>query len=136
MADDTHYRNMITSGNPCPVCIDAEDNAGALTLEEWATSQWGDTDSIIRYCNQTTYCHCVFIPEEVFDEIPELDYSIKLRGDDETDIDSVIDIHPGEEELRDLMDEYNARFGVLPRWIYDYSVDEMPEILRKLLRVH
>ncbi len=125
--------NVILSSNPCPICISAA-RQSPMTLEEWRSSQWGDTDSKKRFCNLKAHsCHCIFVPVEMLDELPAIGEKVKLRSDKVTDIKPVIDIHPNEIILKELMEEYNTTIGVLPKVIYTMPIEGVIPFLREKL---
>ena len=127
-----NYTNINLSSNPCPVCKEA--NGKSMTLEEWKKSPYGLTDSKKRYCNLKGYrCHCIMVPTEMLPELPEIGKRVKLRSDEDSDIRSIVDFHPNEQTLKELMDEYNATIGKLPKEIYDMPIDEIIPYLKKLL---
>lgn len=126
-------KNVILSSNPCPICKDAA-RQPAMTLKEWRKSPWGDTDSKKRYCNLKAHnCHCLLVPVEKFIDLPEIGKQVKLRSDKETDILAIVEIHPNEILLKDLMDEYNATIGKLPDEIYDMPLEDVIPYLKEQL---
>ena len=126
--------NIILSTRPCPVCKDAA-RQPPMTLQQWQQSRWGDTDSKRRYCNlKGHYCHCILVPPEMLPDIPEIGKKVTLRGDPDTDIRSIVEIHPNEELLKELMDEYNLTLGKLPKKIYDMPLEEVAGYLDDLLK--
>ena len=127
-------KNVILSSNPCPICIDAARQPPMIkTL--WRNSRWGLTDSKKRYCNlKANSCHCILVPPGLIEELPDLGKKIKLRGDPDSDIRKIVDIGPNENELKELMDEYNARIGKLPSEIYDMPLDDITPFLEEELR--
>jgi len=128
------YTNVILSSNPCPVCLEAEGKF--MTLAQWKKSKYGLPNSKKRYCNlKKQSCHCLMMPENMLDKFPRIGKGEKLRGDKDTDIKAVVDIHPNEQVLKDLMDEYNAKFGRLPDEFYEIPLDQCIPFLRKLLGI-
>lgn len=126
------YKNIILSSNPCPVCLDAENRS--MTLAEWKKSKWGLTDSKKRYCNLKKHsCHCLLLPEDLIEKFPRIGKAVKLRSDKDTDISAVVEIHPNEVILRDLMNEYNLKIGRLPDEFYEIALEQCIPFLRKLL---
>lgn len=126
-------QNVILSSNPCPICIGAGGQS-PMTLAEWRASSFGDTDSKKRYCNLKAHsCHCILVPTGLLDELPAIGEKVKLRGDEGTDIKPIVDIHPNEVILKELMEEYNATIGVLPREIYTMPIDDVIPFLREKL---
>ncbi|MCK5127914.1 MAG: hypothetical protein KAR42_16775 [candidate division Zixibacteria bacterium] len=127
-------KNIILSSNPCPICVDAA-RQPPMTKSNWKISPFGLTDSKKRYCNlKANSCHCILVPPELIEELPELGKKIKLRGDPDSDIRKIVDIGPNEERLKNLMDQYNATIGKLPDEIYDMPLDEVTPYLEKLLK--
>lgn len=123
------YTNVVLSSNPCPDCKRA--NGMTMTMPEWKTSVFGIPGSDKRVCDG--HCHCVFVPEDMMKEFPEIDKRTLLRGDELTDIGKTVDIYPNELRLKELMDEYNFRIGKLPPEIYDMPLNEVADYLAKLL---
>jgi len=127
-------RNIILSSNPCPSCKDAA-RQPPMTKSNWKISPWGLTDSKKRYCNlKANNCHCILVPPELIEELPDLGKKIKLRGDPETDIRKIVDVGPNEDRLKNLMDQYNATIGKLPDEIYDMPIQDVGPYLEKLLK--
>ena len=127
------YTNIVLSSNPCPICIGA--NGKTMTLAKWKVSPYGLTDSKKRYCNiKTVGCHCILVPKEMVDLLPDVGKRIKLRGDEVTDIKPIVYIHPNEEQLKNLMERYNFEVGTLPAEIYDMPLNKIIPYLRGLLK--
>ncbi|MCK4760214.1 MAG: hypothetical protein KAT69_09190 [Candidatus Aminicenantes bacterium] len=127
-------KNIILSSNPCPICVDAA-RQPPMTKTNWRNSRWGLTDSKKRYCNlKANSCHCILVPPELIEELPDLGKKIKLRGDPDSDIRKIVDIGPNEDHLKNLMDEYNARIGKLPSEIYDMPLDDIAPFLEGELK--
>ncbi len=127
-------KNIILSSNPCPICVNAA-RQPAMTKSNWKISPFGLTDSKKRYCNLTAHnCHCILVPPELIEELPDLGKKIKLRGDPDSDIRKIIDIGPNEDHLKNLMDQYNATIGKLPEEIYDMPIQDVAPYLEKLLK--
>jgi hypothetical protein len=124
-------QNVICSMNPCPIC---EDAAGQepMTYDDWASSEYGLPGSSGRYCEDD--CHCILVPVDAMDELPEISELVRLRGEEGTEIPSVIDISPSEQGLKEVMEEWNAKYGKLPPEIYDMDVFEVEPYLRKLIK--
>lgn len=102
-----------------------------MELQEWQASSFGDTDSKKRYCNLKAHsCHCILVPEDMLDELPAIGEKVKLRGDEGTDVKPIVDIHPNEIILKELMEEYNATIGVLPKVIYTMEMDAVIPFLK------
>jgi len=126
-------KNIILSSNPCPICIDAARQL-PMVKTKWRNSRWGLTDSKKRYCNlKANSCHCILVPPQMMDLLPDVGERIPLRGDRRSDIRGIIEIGPNELELQLLMDEYNFTVGTLPSEIYDMPLEEVAEYLRGLL---
>jgi len=128
---DVLLQNVILSSNPCPICVDAADQE-PMTHDEWASSEWGLPGSSARYCEDD--CHCILVPVDAMDKLPEISDLVKLRGEEGTEIRSVVDISPSEQGLKDIMEEWNAKYGKLPPEIYDMDVFEVETYLRKLIK--
>jgi len=124
-------QNVILSRNPCPICVDAADQE-PRSYVEWAASEWGLPGSSARYCEDD--CHCILVPVDMLDELPEIDKLIKLRGEEGTEIGSIIEITPSEQGLKDAMDKWNEIYGKLPQEIYDMDFYEVEAYLRKLMK--
>lgn len=122
--------NVILSSNPCPTCIEARGKV--MTITAWRRSKFGLPGSNKRYCKAN--CHCILVPVDLIDQLPAIGKKAKLRGDDLTDIKKTVDIHPNEERLKELMDEYNMRIGKLPEEIYEMPLDDVIPYLENLLR--
>ncbi len=103
-----------------------------MTYDEWASSEWGLPGSDGRYCADA--CHCVLMPPEIIPDFPEIDSRVKLRGEDGSEIGSIVDITPREEGLKDVMEYWNAHYGKLPPEIYSMDVFEVEAYLRKLIK--
>ena len=126
-------KNVILSSNPCPICIDAA-RQPPMTKTEWRNSRWGLTDSKKRYCNlKANSCHCILVPPQMMELLPDIGERIPLRGDRRKDIRNLIEIGPNEMELKNLMDEYNLTIGKLPDEIYDMPLEEVAGYLRGIL---
>ena len=126
------YTNIVLSSNPCPICIRA--NGKTMTLAKWKVSPYGLTDSKKRYCNiKTASCHCILVPEDMVSLLPDIGKKIKLRGDKVTDIKHIVDIHPNEMALEELMNRYIEEIGTLPPEIYEMAIGEIAPYLIKLL---
>jgi hypothetical protein len=126
------YTNIILSSNPCPVCLEAEGKV--MTLPEWRKSRYGLPNSKKRYCNLKKFsCHCLMLEVGLVDQFPRIGKGVKLRSDPDTDIKAVVDIHPNEKVLMELMDEYNATKGRLPDEFYEIPLEQCIPFLRKLL---
>lgn len=129
---ETLYSNLIASTNPCPMCIEASEQA-PMTLDEWRESEWGLPGSSGRYCEDD--CHCILVPEELLPAFPALaEDGAKLRGEPGSDIRAVIDIGPNEERLKTLMETFNRKIGKLPKDIYSMPVDEVIALLEKIFQ--
>jgi len=127
-------KNIILSSNPCPSCVAAA-RQPPMTKTDWKISPWGLTDSKKRYCNlKANSCHCILVPPELIEELPDLGKKIKLRGDPDSDIRGIVEIGPNEDRLKDLMDQYNATIGKLPEEIYDMPIQDVVPYLEKLLK--
>ena len=124
-------QNIILSRNPCPICIDAA-NQEPMSYSSWADSEWGLPGTDARYCSDD--CHCVLVPVDALDALPEISDLVRLRGEEGTEIPSVIDISPSEQGLKEVMEEWNAKYGKLPPEIYDMDVFEVEPYLRKLIK--
>lgn len=120
--------NVILSSNPCPKCVEAS-HSKPKTLKEWKMSEWGLPGSSGRYCK--SYCHCILAPVDVIDEFP----NIKKKVEEQKDITmkAIVDIYPNEEELKALMDEWNATRGKLPPEIYEMDLEDVIDYLKKLM---
>jgi len=130
MPEGELLQNVVLSRNPCPICIDA--NGRQMPYEEWADSEWGLPGSSARYCEDD--CHCVLVPVEAIDELPEISKLVKLRGEEGTEIRSVVDITPSEQGLKEVMEEWNAMGMKLPPEIYKMDLFKVEAYLRKLIR--
>lgn len=130
MPKGTLLMNIVLSSNPCPSCVEA--NRKSMTKTAWTKSKWGLPGSGKRYCKSN--CHCILVPVDLLDQLPEIGKKVKLRGDEDTDIRKIVDIHPNEEELKELMDEYNETIGVLPKEIYEMPLNEVIPYLKELLK--
>ena len=132
MAEETgemKYSNAILSSNPCPLCIEASEQK-PMTEQEWRDSPWGLPGSSGRYCGDE--CHCLMVEEGV--EIPEpLIGKEKLRGEEGTDIRSIVDIGPTEKSLKNLKESWMAKYGRLPKEIYQMPINEIGDYLRALM---
>ena len=127
-------KNIILSSNPCPICIDAA-RQSPMIKTKWRNSRWGMTDSKKRYCNLHGHnCHCILVPTQLISELPAKGKKVLLRGDKDSDIRPIIEIGPRENQLKNLMDKYNAKIGKLPPEIYDMPIDEIAPYLQKLLK--
>jgi hypothetical protein len=122
--------NVILSTNPCPKCKEASASE-PMTLKEWKRSEWGLPGSGGRYCKSN--CHCVLVPTELLPELPNIMKRIRDEEAKETKPRAIVDIYPNELLLKELMDEYNARFGKLPQEIYRMSLEDVISYLKKLL---
>jgi hypothetical protein len=131
MPEGELLQNVILSRNPCPICVDAA-NQKPMTYEEWAASEWGLPGSSARYCEDD--CHCILVPVDMLGELPEIDKQIRLRGEEGSEIKSIIEITPSEQGLKEVMDEWNLKYGKLPPEIYDMDVFEVEAYLRKLMK--
>jgi len=129
MAKGEKLVNIVLSSNPCPTCVKARGKVMTKTL--WRRSEYGLPGSNKRICKAN--CHCILVPVPLLDELPAIGKRIKLRGDPETDIGKTVDIHPNEERLKNLMDEYNETVGVLPTEVYEMPLDDVIPYLEKLL---
>lgn len=130
MARGEKLINVVLSSNPCPTCAKA--NRKSMTKTEWRRSEYGLPGSNKRYCKQ--YCHCILVPKSMIEELPAIGKKIKLRGDPESDVAKIVDIHPNEERLKELMDEYNERIGVLPPEIYEMPLEDVIPYLEDALK--
>jgi len=130
MPEGELLQNVICSMNPCPICIDAADQE-PVTYEEWAGSEWGLPGSSARYCEDD--CHCILVPVDAMGELPEISNLVKLRGEEGTEITSIVDISPSEQGLKEAMEEWNAMGMQLPPEIYDMDVMKVEAYLRKLM---
>lgn len=117
MAED-RLVNIVTSNNPCPIC--ASINGMTMTLQEWEASPYGVPGSDGRYCDGS--CHCILVPDTLIDRFDWIDPNYVPRGDPGSTIGPVIEIFPNERALADLMNDWNARFGRLPKEIYQMPV--------------
>ena len=124
-------RNVTLSSNVCPSCREAAASKDK-TLAEWKRSKWGLPGSSGRYCDKD--CHCILFPVDRLEDFPAIGSDVRLRGDDDTDIRKTIDIHPHEEDLAALMDEWNAKYGKLPPEIYDMPIEDVEAFLKELIR--
>jgi hypothetical protein len=131
MAEAVLLRNVICSSNPCPICVDAAEQ-DPMTYEEWADSEWGLPGSSARYCEDD--CHCILVPEDALDELPEISEMVRLRGEEGSELPSIVEIGPSEQGLKDVMEEWNANYGPLPPEIYDMGVFEVEAYLRKIIK--
>ena len=129
MPEGELLQNVVLSMNPCPICVDA--NGQQMTYEEWADSEYGLPGSSARYCEDD--CHCILVPVEAMGELPEISDLVKLRGEEGTEIKSIVDISPSEQGLKDVMEEWNAKYGKLPPEIYSMDVMKVEAYLRKLM---
>ncbi|MHB8053685.1 MAG: hypothetical protein ACYDH3_00310 [Candidatus Aminicenantales bacterium] len=128
---ETPLINVPLSSNVCPICVTASDQP-PMTYQEWSESEWGLPGSDARYCGQA--CHCILMPEEMLAEFPAIDDTVKLRGEEGSEVESVVEISPAEEGLKEAMDTWNKEFGKLPSEIYDMNVSEIEPYLRKLMK--
>ncbi len=128
---DELLTNVILSSKPCPKCVEAAEQE-PMTFAEWAASEWGLPGSDGRYCGG--FCHCVLAPRDVIDEFPEISKQVKLRGEEGSEIGSVVDIGPAEKGLKEVMEYWNANYGKLPPEIYDMNVFVVEGYLRKLIK--
>jgi len=103
-----------------------------MTLAQWKKSKWGLPGSSGRYCEDD--CHCILVPVEMIPELPTIGDRVKLRGDDNTDVPKVVDLHPRELSLKELMDKWNEKYGKLPPEIYDMPVESIEAYLRELMK--
>jgi hypothetical protein len=129
MAEGELLQNVVLSRNPCPICVDA--NGQQMTYEEWADSEWGLPGSSARYCEDD--CHCILVPVDAMEELPEISEQAKLRGEEGSELLSIIEITPSEQGLKEVMEEWNVKYGKLPPEIYDMDVFEVEAYLRKLM---
>ena len=121
-------QNVVLSRNPCPICLDA--NGRVMTYKQWAASKWGLPGSSARYCEDD--CHCILVPKELVGEFPAINKQVRLRGEEGSEIKTIVDLSPAEEGLKEIMDLWNATLGKLPQEIYDMDVLEVEAYLRKL----
>ena len=126
---DVIYGDVPLSSNVCPSCEEA--SGQQMTLDEWQSSSWGVPGSSGRYCEAD--CHCILVPVEMLPELPVIGAQTLLRGDKDTDILAMVDIHPNEQALKDLMDEWNKLKGKLPPEIYAMPVDDILAYLQQEL---
>ena len=117
--------------NPCPICLDAADQE-PMSYSSWADSEWGLPGTDARYCSDD--CHCVLVPVDALDELPEINNLVKLRGEEGAEIPSIVEIGPSEQGLKDVMEEWNRLYGKLPPEIYDMDAFEVEAYLRKLMK--
>jgi hypothetical protein len=120
-------QNVVLSRNPCPICQDA--NGRQLTYEEWAMSRWGLPGSSARYCEDD--CHCILVPVAALPDLPEISEQAALRGEEGSEIVSIIELSPAEQGLKEIMDLWNEELGKLPDKIYDMDVFEVEAYLRR-----
>ena len=133
MVEGERLQNIILSSNPCPICEGAADQE-PMAHEEWAGSEWGLPESLKRYCNLKGACHCLLIPVGAMDELPEISKLVKLRNEEGSEIKSIVEITPNEQSLKNVMDEWNTKYGKLPQEIYDMDVFDVEPYLRKLMK--
>lgn len=124
-------QNVILSSGPCPICEDAA-NQDPMTYDDWASSEWGLPGTSARYCDSN--CHCLLVPVDAIGELPEISKLVKLRGEEGTEIGSVVDISPSEQGLKEVMEEWNAMGMQLPSEIYSMDVMKVEAYLRNLIR--
>jgi hypothetical protein len=122
--------NVILSTNPCPKCKEASESE-PMTLKEWRKSEWGMPGSGGRYCKSN--CHCILVPVSFLPELPNITKRIREEAEKEISLKAIVDIYPNELLLKELMDEYNARFGKLPQEIYKMRIEDVIAYLEKLL---
>jgi hypothetical protein len=74
-------------------------------------------------------------PPDVLAEFPELDLSVKLRGEEGSEIGAVVDIGTAESDLSDVLEEWVKRhgFGHLPPEVYEMDPFEVADYLRGLM---
>jgi len=130
MPEGELLQNVICSMNPCPICLDAADEE-PMTYDEWAGSEYGLPGSSGRYCEDD--CHCILVPVDAMGELPEIDNLVKLRGEEGTEITSIVEIGPSEQGLKEAMEEWNRLYGKLPPEIYGMDVMQVEAYLRKLM---
>ena len=122
--------NVILSTNPCPKCKEAADSQ-PITLKEWRKSEWGLPGGGGRYCKSN--CHCILVPMSFLPELPNIEKRIRDEAEKEITARAIVDVYPNEILLKELMDEYNARFGKLPEEIYKMPLNDVIEYLKNLL---
>jgi hypothetical protein len=128
MAEDKLI-NVILSSNPCPKCVEAS-HSEPMTLEGWRKSEWGLPGSSGRYCK--SYCHCILVPVGMLEELPNIKKLVE-KADETISLKAIVDIHPNEEVLKELMDEWNETRGKLPPEIYDMDIEDVIAYLKKLM---
>jgi hypothetical protein len=124
-------QNVVLSHNPCPDCQDA--NGKVMSYDEWENSEYGLPGSSGRICEDD--CHCILVP---IDALPDLsgieERTVKLRGDEDTDIGGTVDVGFHEDSLKQDMEEWYLLTGEkLPPEIYDMPFDEVGPYMRKKL---
>jgi len=127
-AGEAVLQNVVLSSKPCPDCAAA--NGEQMTFKEWEESEFGLPGSSGRICEDD--CHCILVPVDQIDGLPEIGEQIKLRGDKDSDIGSAVDIGPNEASLKEAMDEWQRLTDQkLPPEIYKMDFEEVEIYLRK-----